>query len=54
MKNNKLNLEKFRIAKLNNPSKILGGNGGDAGETGKGKCVKGSLLIVKDKDKEDE
>jgi hypothetical protein len=50
MKNNKLSLEKFRISKLNNPSKILGGNVDDIGETGKGKCVAGSAFIVKDKE----
>ena len=50
MKKNKLSLEKFRISKLNNPSKILGGNDYNFGETGKGKCIAGSAIILKDKE----
>ena len=42
MKKSKLSLEKFTIAKLNNQSKIVGGDGGDQGETGKkSRCVRG-------------
>ncbi len=52
MKKKKLTLEKFTIAKLNNPSKIFGGNEAtDGGETGKGdKCIQLSMVIVSDKD----
>lgn len=55
MKKSKLSLEKFTVAKLNNPSKIVGGNGGDNGddngETGKkSKCVGGSKIIVGEKE----
>ena len=50
MKKNKLSLEKFKIAKLNNPSKIIGGNIVDNGETGKGKCIKGTREFIKDKE----
>jgi hypothetical protein len=54
MKKSKLSIEKFTIAKLNNPSRIVGGDGDDQGETGKkSKCVGGSAIIVGEKEKED-
>jgi|TARA_B110000908_G_C10225797_1_gene437836 hypothetical protein len=48
MKKNKLSLEKFRISKLDNPSKILGGDVDDGGATKLGvKCVDKSAKWVK-------
>lgn len=48
MKKNKLTLDKFRIAKLNNSSKIIGGTGiDDGGETKlKMKCIEQSKKWV--------
>jgi hypothetical protein len=52
MKESKLNLEKFRVAKLINPSMIQGGNGDEGGtETEDGakkkkKCILGSAIKV--------
>nr|WP_293295850.1 hypothetical protein [Allomuricauda sp.] len=46
--NNKLNLEKFRVAKLNHPEYIVGGGDGDGdgtqtGDDGK-KCMLTSIV----------
>lgn len=47
MKKNKLSIEKFRIAKLNNPSKIYGGSGIDDGGTGTGDKEVKEICIAK-------
>jgi hypothetical protein len=52
MKNNKLKLEKFRIAELKNSSKIMGGTGVDDGatltekKTIKKMCLGNSEIII--------
>jgi len=47
MKKNKLSIEKFRIAKLNNPSKIHGGTGiEDGGTLTKDKEIKDICVLT--------